>query len=319
MGILVILVFTGQLCSKSEPIPKAFTLEFWGVFDEEDYFSEQIAAFKTAYPYVTIKYSKFRPEEYEQALFDAWAKGEGPDIFSVPNSYMGKYKEFISPMPPAMNVVSVTTESTLGKKETVATAQAIKSWTPNQLRSLYPDVVYSDVVYLHKGEEEDNETQKVFGLPLSIDTLALYYNKDMLNQSQIALPPLTWTEFLDDVKKMSVIDRQGTIVRSGAAMGTAYNIPRVFDIISVLMIQNGSTMYENDNVTWTSASETQEGYYPGTAAVDFYTSFASPDREAYTWNKDLPEALSYFAEGNVGFFLGYHYMLEDVKKQKDGE
>ncbi|MBU0731718.1 extracellular solute-binding protein [Patescibacteria group bacterium] len=315
LGILAVLVFTGQLCSQSEPIPKAFTLEFWGVFDEEDYFQAQIAAFKANYPYVTIEYKKFRQEEYEQALFDAWAKGEGPDIFAVPNSYMGKYKEFIEPMPQAMNVVTVTTESTLGKEETVAQAQAIKSWTPSQLRALYPDVVYMDTVYLHKTEDEKTATEKVFGLPLSIDTLALYYNKDILNQSQIALPPLTWTEFLEDVKKVTLIDKQGNIVRSGASMGTSNNIPRFFDIVSILMMQNGSAMVEDTNVVFTQPSTTQEGYYPGVSAVDFYTSFASPDREAYSWNEDLPEAMTYFAEGNVAFFLGYHYMLEEIQSE----
>ncbi|MBU0670986.1 extracellular solute-binding protein [Patescibacteria group bacterium] len=312
--ILIAVIFTGQLCGKSEPYPDAVTLQFWGVFDEEEYFSESIEQFQTQFPYVTIEYTKFRPEEYEKELKDAWARGEGPDLYAVPNYKMGEFKQFSAPLPATMNLKTVTVKETLGKSDVSVETKALKGITDKQLYTLFPDVVGSDVIFSDQTEDEKTATNKIFGLPLSVDTLAMYYNKDLLNQAQIAIPATTWAEFLDQVKSISTIDKDGSIVRSGTSLGTANNIPRVFDIVSILMMQNGATMADGNSVRFDLDSETQDGYYPGIAAADFYTSFADPNRESYSWNENLPEALEYFSLGNIGFFFGYHYHLAEIKE-----
>ena len=295
-------------------MPEAVTLEFWGVFDEEEYFDDIITTFQTQLPYVTIEYKKFRADEYEAALFDAWAKNEGPDIFAIPNYHMGKYKDYIIPLPKSLTVTTATIEKSLGKEETVINEEIIKSVLPNQMGTYFPDVVYSDVVISHIAEDEKDPTDKVFGMPLSIDTLALYYNKDLLNQAQIALPPNNWVDFLENVNNISTVDKNGNLLSSGAALGTTENIPRIFDIISILMMQNGATMTDGDRVVFDQAAEDQDDYFPGQAAVGFYTSFASPDKESYSWNANMPDAIDYFAAGNLAFLFGYHYHLDQVKE-----
>jgi len=40
-----------------------------------------------------------------------------------------------------------------------------------------------------------------YASPLSINTLALFYNRDLLNEAGIVLPPVTWEEFVNDSKK----------------------------------------------------------------------------------------------------------------------
>jgi ABC-type glycerol-3-phosphate transport system substrate-binding protein len=57
-----------------------------------------------------------------------------------------------------------------------------------------------------------------------MDSMVLYYNKDMFNAAGIVAPPTTWQEFQDDVKKLTLVDATGNIVRSGAAIGTAQNV-----------------------------------------------------------------------------------------------
>ena len=56
-------------------------------------------------------------------------------------------------------------------------------------------------------------------------------------------------------------------------------------------------------------------YLPGIEALRFYTDFASPHKEAYTWNTGLPDALTAFTQGKVGFLLGYAYQLSDIKSR----
>ena len=63
-----------------------------------------------------------------------------------------------------------------------------------QVRDLFVDVVSKDVIL------EDN---KIYGLPLSVDTLAMFYNKDLLNNAGISEAPKYWNrEFLQTVKKI---------------------------------------------------------------------------------------------------------------------
>jgi raffinose/stachyose/melibiose transport system substrate-binding protein len=43
---------------------------------------------------------------------------------------------------------------------------------------------------------------KVYGVPWNAGTIGFWYNKDLFKQAGITAPPTTWTEFLDDVKKL---------------------------------------------------------------------------------------------------------------------
>lgn len=312
ISLLGLLLFSGAICSKQAKMPEEVTLKYWRVFEEEADFGDAFEQFKARYPYLTIEYRKLTLEEFEKAYFEAWAKGEGPDIFSIPNTYVGKYKDFITPLPSVLNITEVATKSRFGKKELVVTPTKVKTLTVQDLKAQYVDTVAADVVFKHKAKAEE-EKEKIFGLPLSMDTLVLYYNKDLLNQAQISLPPQTWQDFYDDVKKITALDKDGNIITSGAALGTAENIPRAFDILSVLMMQNGATMVENNRVLFNTVSRTQSDYYPGLAAVDFYTAFANPDKDAYSWNENMPNALEAFTSSKVAFFLGYYYHLKQIK------
>ena len=64
-----------------------------------------------------------------------------------------------------------------------------------KIRDIFPDVVYSDVV-------KDN---LIYGLPLSIDTLALFYNREHLNSAGIVAPPTTWQELI--INKINALKR----------------------------------------------------------------------------------------------------------------
>ena len=44
------------------------------------------------------------------------------------------------------------------------------------------------------------QDDKVYGIPLSIDTLALYYNKDHFREAGLVEAPATWNEFVTTVK-----------------------------------------------------------------------------------------------------------------------
>jgi len=297
-GLLALMVLTGFSCTL---VPQAkrkqvqpIVLNWWRVADGPDTMTDVMANFNKQYTHIRINYQQFRLEEYEQALLQAWAEDRGTDIFSIPNTWVGKYKTFMLPMPPKLTVSRRVLTGTIKKDYKVVTETKIGP-TIRDLKNNFVGAVADDV-YL------DSQT---WALPMSFDTLALYYNRNLLNQAKIVEPPLTWDEFITDVKALTLIDPQGKIVQAGAAMGTASNVNYAADILSVLMLQNGTTMASAFGATFNQASADDKDYFPGEAALRFYTDFAAPSKEVYTWNKDMPDSFSAFVQGKTAFYFGY--------------
>ncbi|MDP1709850.1 MAG: extracellular solute-binding protein, partial [Candidatus Komeilibacteria bacterium] len=163
---------------------------------------------------------------------------------------------------------------------------------------------------------------KIFGLPLGLDTMVLYYNRALLNQNNIPNPPTTWSEFKDTVKSLVLQDRNGDIIQAGVPLGTGRNINRAPDILAVLMLQNGTEMTDlnNTRATFNMVPNTikDKTINPGRDALTFYTDFASPAKEVYTWNDKMPESLNAFASQKSAFFLGYAYHLPLIRSLSPG-
>ena len=52
---------------------------------------------------------------------------------------------------------------------------------------------------------------------------------------------------------------------------------------------------------------------PAYSALSFYTDFANPNKETYTWNAAQPESLDAFTQGKTAFYFGYAYDLATIK------
>ena len=311
LGVFIVSSGFGcKIASKqTQEATKPITLTYWRVFDDADAFSDIIAKYKVLHPFITIEYRKFRYDEYENELLNSMAEDRGPDIFSVQNTWLGKYQTKIVPMPDTITMAYPVTQGTI-QKTVVDQLKTIKSLSLKELRDSFVDVVSHDVI-LNDG--------KIYGLPLSVDTLAMYYNKDLLNNAGISQLPQYWNkEFLQDIKKLTKQDAKKGLVQSGVALGTAVNINRYSDIISVLMLQNGAVIEdENGQVVFNlvPAATKDSNYNPGLEALRFYTDFANPGKESYAWNNDLPNSLNMFMSGNLAILFSYSYDLATIKAQ----
>lgn len=316
--LFAFLITAGPICKGTpqavQEAMKPVNLVYWRVFDDQDAMNDIIAAYQAIHPNVSITYRKFRSEEYEQQLLNAFAEDRGPDLFSIPNTWVKEYQTKILPMPASTTLPYQVTTGTI-KKETTIELRTSPTISLRAIRTDFTDQVAKDVIVNYQ-ETGSAPAERVFALPLYLDTLALFYSRDILNAAGIPEPPQTWTEFQQDVKKITKIDKQGNILQSGAALGTAYNIERSTDILSLLMMQNGTAMTTDDggNATFANippgASMTSP---PGEDALGFYTDFASPYKEVYTWNSTLPNSLEAFTTGRTAFFFGYSYHIPEIK------
>ncbi|MFH1522825.1 MAG: extracellular solute-binding protein [Patescibacteria group bacterium] len=318
--LFILIITSGFGCKltdkKTQEAVKPITLNYWRVWDGPDAFSEIIDNYKRLHPFITIEYRKLRYSEYEKELLEALAEDKGPDIFSIHNTWLKKYESKIAPMPPQITMAYPVTKGTI-KKETMPELRTTKSISLKELKDNFIDVVYSDVLLDVYDDKTGKSVERVFALPLAIDTLAMYYNKDLLNNAGIAKPPIYWNrEFQLAVKSLTKQDTKGQIIQSGIALGTSNNIERYSDILSILMMQNGAIMMdEAGRVTFDKIPESLKNlkYNPGLGALNFYTDFSNPAKEVYSWNSELENSLDMFIAGRLAIMLGYSYDLPTIK------
>ncbi len=305
--ITVFLITSGLGCrctsEKVKEASESITLNYWTVLDNQDDFGKIINDFRLVHPNVVVNVRKFYYEEYAQALLEAWAIDKGPDIFSIPNTWMTDYRKYIIPMPAVMELPFTFEQGTI-KKEKVTEIRKINGLTRLEIRKSFIDIVEKDIFWQNQ----------IYGLPLAVDNLVLYYNRDLLNNAGIADSADNWTDFAQQVKKLTLEDGQGKIIQSGVALGTSNNINNYFDLLSLLMIQGGASMMnEQGQAIFNSPLINNKSYFPGQEALRFYTDFANPIKEVYSWNQNLPNAFESFIQGKSAFYFGYSYHLPLIK------
>lgn len=315
--IIIALPGFGLKCQSKQiqEAAKPVSLNYWRVYDGSDAFDEIIQKYNQQHPNISIKYRKLSYDEYEKELLEALAEDRGPDILSIHNTWIKKYQSKIAPMPESITLGYTVVKGTI-KKETSVELRTTKSLSLKKIKDDFVDAVYDDVVINDKNEKTGKYQEMVYGLPLSVDTLALYYNKDLLNEASIVEPPLYWDkELQQDVKKLTKQDAKGQIVQPGIALGGSDNISRFSDILSVLMMQNGAEMMNGGNIAFQQIPPALSGqnYNPGMEALRFYADFANPAKEVYCWNKNLDNSIDMFVRGNLALMLGYAYQLPQIR------
>lgn len=306
------LVLSGFGCKGLSTTEKAslqpISLEYWTVYDDVDTIRGLIASYKILHPQIYVNVRQLRVEEFYQRLVEALAEDKGPDIISINNRSLRTYLSKISPMPASVSdTTAYLQKSQLGDK-TVVTTASIPLVTTLQLEKEYVPAVKQDV----------NIGGSIYGLPISLDTMAIYYNKDLLDRAGVPEPPTTWDEFQSAVKKITKYNKTtDSIVQSGAALGTGNNIPGVDDILMMLFRQSNVqfTSKTTGRASFNSAPQTIKDSTTAMNVMDFYTDFANPDRDTYTWSNKSPNALDAFVNGSVAFFFGYSYHLPVIKSR----
>lgn len=266
--IISSLAFIGAGC---KPETLKGDLTFWGVFDDSDAFEPLIKDFKALHPQVKISYRKKTIDEYEKDLVNALAEGRGPDMFMIHHTWVARHSAKLATIPSEL----------MGVKE---------------YHDTFVDVATEDFV----------AENGIYSFPLYIDTLALFYNKDVFNNTGITRPPITWEEFQDDVEKLTERDEFSNITEAGAAIGTAKNINRSPDILAALMLQKGAEMVDEGGKASFSNDLGQD-------ALRFYTQFADRKKTAYTWNPTLHYSIDAFSERTVAMMFNYSYQYNTLK------
>jgi multiple sugar transport system substrate-binding protein len=249
----------GKLLSKNQPI----VLNYWGLWENEQLLTPLVEEYQKSHPTIQIAYTKQSIKQYRERLQAAIGRGEGPDIFRYHSTWLPMLKDDVAPA---------------GK--TGYTAEEFK-------QTFYP-VATQDLVYANQ----------VYGVPLMIDGLGLYYNEDLLRSAGVT-PPTSWEEFRQATLSLTVKDQSGQIVTAGAALGTTGNVEHFSDILAVMMLQNGADLKNP------VSNEAQQ-------ALSFYHLFA--EKPNNVWDETLDNSILAFANGKVAFLFAPSWQAFTIKE-----
>lgn len=157
-------------------------------------------------------------------------------------------------------------------------------------------------------------------MPIGIDPMVMYWNRDLFNTSLLTVAPKTWDEFFSLASKLTKKDGKGEIVQSAVALGDVYNIKNSKEVLSTLIIQGGSPIvrYNYRNGAFSGAlkeKDTVTGLIPAESAVSFFTEFSNPAKTSYSWNRSMPDALTSFLAGRLAIYFGYASELPVIRNK----
>ncbi len=222
-----------------------------------------------------VHYDEKSAASFEKELIDALARGRGPDLIILSDDMIVRYADILSPLP-------------------------YTSLSARDYRDLFIDG--AQIFLMSAG---------TLAVPLTVDPLVMYYNKDLYIQSGIIQPPKNWSAFLANHQKLNRVTNQGFIEQSGVAMGQFSNINNAKEILVSLLLQIGTPIIERGQSGY---QVVLAGNPAVSSAIDFFTRFSTPGRAEYSWNASLPEAKVYFGRGVLAHYFGFASELNSLRK-----
>lgn len=320
---LVVLMSGCSSGNKTAATSSALTLYWWrSKSDASEATLKQIAQdYMNSNPGVKIEVVTVDPRTYNDEITSALASYQSvknaPDIFSMNVEDLPSFAPQLVPAADGLFDAKQSQNQKTGK----TSAQYVSD--------LYETVVAKSCIL-----KDSSGNNKVYGLPMGLDTLALYVNNDAIQKSvqalrdknrldsklsqdqltsivkQMQTPPTTWTQLTNIVPYLTIKDGDN-ITQSAIAMGTGANIEKSYDLLQTMMMQNGTQMTSSDqnsaafNLSAGEAGVAISSAIPGQRALDFYTQFSNPQNSLYTWNDKMPNDVQAFEQGQVAMIVHY--------------
>lgn len=210
--LMVILVLFGALAAikkiignKPTQTSGEVTLTWWGFWDDKSVIDPLIKEYESQNPNVKINYETQSHEAYRERLTSSLARGKGPDIFRIHNTWVPMFTKDLAALP-----------------SDVMTSQE------------YEDTFYKAAV--------DSLTvgKNIVGIPLQYDGLGLFINQDIFT-TYGKFEPKSWDQFRKTANDLKIYEGQA-LTQSGAALGSTVNVDKWEEILAMLFIQNGADL-----------------------------------------------------------------------------
>ncbi len=227
-----------------------------------------------------VYYASYPEYEFNEKVTDALAAGEGPDIIILKQDDLLKYKNKIYPI-------------------------SYEYYDVRRFKDTFVD-----------GAEIFMSPEGILAIPFAVDPLVMFWNRDIFADNLVVEPPKLWRELPGLSKKMTERDQANNIKVATVALGTYDNVRHAKEIVSALVMQAGAGIYNyNYNDGKLSVAMAGDNIEQTVKAVRFFTAFANPVSNVYSWNRSMPDSLELFAEDRLAVYLGLASDLYIIQKK----
>lgn len=253
---------------------QAVEIQYWQyVYDTRvTAMTELIKNFEAANPDITVTQTTFPYDDYQTKVIAAHLAGNGPDVLQFYYGWLDKFQK----------------------------GGVLQALDP----AVFPNAeIEKDFFPIVSAISRDG---KYYGLPTAVRSLALFYNKNLMQEAGIAEPPKTLDELVADAKKMTKTDGGGNITSEGITLDFAGQDHQWWR--EVLVRQFGGVPYDDaGNVAYNSDA--------GVKALTWYTDLATKDKVGAVGFMDEGQAA--FKAGLAGFTVDGTFRLGSFKPITD--
>lgn len=143
----------------------------------------------------------------------------------------------------------------------------------------------------------------ILGIPVSVDPLVAFYNRDILQSSFTVDFPSNWNDFIVNIVNRSTKRNDNVITQASVGIGGVQNIENAKEILSTLFLQS-----ENEIISPEGISTLYKGIDEQSVSrnvLEFYSQFSDPTKATYTWNSALARDRSLFLSGQLLVYFGF--------------
>ncbi|HEY1037400.1 MAG TPA: extracellular solute-binding protein, partial [Candidatus Paceibacterota bacterium] len=269
IAVAGIAVFAGFGGGTRQAVPKA---TIWGTVSAQA-INELVRNVNIQETVIEVTYVQKAPETFESEFVNALAEGTGPDAVLLTDDLLYAQRNKLEPIP-----------------FTVLDERAF--------RSTFID-----------GARHFVSPQGILGVPLSVNPLVMYWNKNIFASAGLSQVPKTWADLATFGPSLISRTDASSVIKAMVPMGEYSNVTNAKGVLTTLFFQSGNPLTarnaDNGAIYSTLDGNGANAISSPESVVDYYTSFANPSRPLYTWNRSMPRSEDAFLAGNLAMYFGY--------------
>ncbi len=255
----------------------------WGT-ERREHFEDILSEFeKQNQGLEIVTYVQKDARTFDADLVNALAEGNSPDLILMPVTSVVKHRSKLMPIP-------------------------YETLPVRDFKNAYIDA--ADILMMSDG---------TYGLPLVMDPLILYWNRDVYSSNGISQPPATWESLVVNVvPTLTKRDSRRTILQSAVAFGEFQNITNAKPVLLTLMMQSGSSLITESSgsyIVGLNIGTGDESRTPLNASLQFFTDFSNSNSPLYSWNRAQPEDQNAFVSGDLATYFGFSSEIKRIAEK----
>ena len=280
--ILGVLFFSGKLGgnnSNTATAPEG-TIVVWGTLPDEA-FNNAVQVITNKQSKIAVLYTQIKPHKLKSKLVEAIASDVSPDM-----------------------IVSDT-----------ATFYSIKQYTQALPYTTYPEAGFRQS--FSNATHDMVAPEGILAIPIGIDPMMMFYNREILAAAGYANPPTTWANVYSMAPDIIKIEKGQLIRQELLPFGQYKNVDNAWAILSTLFAQSRVPIAKTDptmgKAVNMATSDVGELSNAGQKVLEFYTQFSYPKSEFYTWNRSMLDSKKEFLEGRLAFLPNFASLTKDIR------